>query len=187
MFTEQQRKTLLTIARSSIDEALGGPPVELPREAWLDVNAATFVTIFRQGQLHGCIGNIDPVRSLGEDIKRNAVAAALHDPRATPIDRLQLAELRVEISRLSPLIPIEFDDERDALSKIRVGQDGIVIDYRGRRATFLPQVWRSFDSAASFIRELKRKAGLAADFWHPDLKLYRYSSEKWMEPDRGAN
>jgi AmmeMemoRadiSam system protein A len=187
MHTEAQGQTLLDIARASIDEALGGPPVALPPDAWLRAPAATFVTVFRQGRLHGCIGNIEPVRSLGEDVRRNAVAAALHDPRATPLSRAELGELRVEVSKLSPLTPIPFEDEEDALSKIRVGEDGIVLAFHGRRATFLPQVWKSFDTARDFLRELKRKAGFAGDFWHPDIELYRYSSEKWVEPDPMAN
>ena len=53
--------------------------------------------------------------------------------------------------------------------------------YGRRRATFLPQVWDSLPEAADFLSELKQKAGLPADFWHPDLQLRRYGVEKFCE------
>jgi AMMECR1 domain-containing protein len=39
----------------------------------------------------------------------------------------------------------------------------------------LPQVWSSLPDACDFLRALKRKAGLPAHYWGPDLRLERYT------------
>ena len=58
--------------------------------------------------------------------------------------------------------------------------DGVVLEWRGRNATFLPQVWEQLPDRARFIAALKRKAGLAPDFWAPDVKLARYRVRKFV-------
>lgn len=179
--TEEQGRTLVTLARDAIAAALGGPPVPDPEGEWLRRHGATFVTLTRDGELHGCIGSLEARQSILADVKHNAVAAALYDPRARVFSLEQVDELRIEVSVLSPLEPIAFDDEVDALSKLRPHVDGVVIAHEGRRATFLPQVWQSLPSPVEFMAHLKRKAGLASSFWAPTLKLYRYSLEKFTD------
>ena len=61
--------------------------------------------------------------------------------------------------------------------------DGVVLAWKEKRGTFLPQVWEAIPQPEAFLSELKCKAGLAADFWADDLKLYRYTVEKWSEPN----
>jgi AMMECR1 domain-containing protein len=45
------------------------------------------------------------------------------------------------------------------------------------RATFLPKVWEHVAGPRDFLRRLKEKAGLAADFWAPDVEVWRYETE----------
>ncbi len=179
--TEEQGRTLVTVARDAIAAALGKPPAPDPEGEWLRRHGATFVTLTRDGELHGCIGSLEARQSILADVKHNAVAAALYDPRARVFSLEHVDELRIEVSILSPLEPITFDDEVDALSKLRPHVDGVVIAHGGRRATFLPQVWRSLPSPAEFMAHLKRKAGLSPSFWAPTVKLYRYSLEKFTD------
>jgi AmmeMemoRadiSam system protein A len=179
--SEAKGKTLVNVARAAITRALGGPDAADPAGDWLAETAATFVTLTRHGQLHGCIGSIEARRSLIEDVKQNAVAAALRDPRATYLTLESVVELRVEISLLSPLEPIAFASEDEALAALRPHVDGVVLLHGGRRATFLPQVWESLSTCAEFLAHLKQKAGLPAHFWSPDVQLFRYSLEKWEE------
>ncbi len=61
------------------------------------------------------------------------------------------------------------------------GLDGVVFEYGQHSSTFLPQVWESFTDPADFLGQLKRKAGLPPDFWDGDMKLMRYTVEKWRE------
>jgi AmmeMemoRadiSam system protein A len=176
---------VLGIARRNIERALGANGRErLPTAPWLDAPGCSFVTLRQAGELRGCIGSLEAHRPLGEDIAANAVAAALRDPRFPAVRASELASLEVEVSLLTPAEPLAFADEDDALGMLRPGIDGVVIEYGGSRATFLPQVWESLPEVSRFLRELKRKAGLPADFWHPDLRLSRYGVEKHCEGSR---
>jgi AmmeMemoRadiSam system protein A len=192
VLSEKNGQRLVKLARDTIALELGleaaearAPSGARPAEPWLSEPAATFVTIHRCGELHGCVGSIEPRRPLFEDVRHNARAAALHDPRALPICAGDLDDLSIEVSLLGALEPIQFTSERDALTKLRPHEDGVVFACGGRRATFLPQVWKSLPSPAEFMTRLKLKAGFPADFWSPDVKLWRYALQKWSEEDAG--
>jgi AmmeMemoRadiSam system protein A len=176
---EQRRRTLLAIAQ----EAIGGvaeplTPGEWPHD-WLRRQAATFVTLRMQGELRGCIGTIDARRPLGDDVANNAHAAAYRDPRFPPLAREDRARILIEVSVLSPRVRVDAASEEEAAERLRPGVDGVVVEYRDMRATFLPQVWDNIPEAFEFLRELKRKAGLPEGFWHPELRISRYSVEKY--------
>jgi AMMECR1 domain-containing protein len=69
--------------------------------------------------------------------------------------------------------------EADAIAQLRPGVDGVYLEYGHARSTFLPQVWESLPDALDFLGELRRKAGLPGRFWHPDIRLSRYTVEKF--------
>ena len=173
---------LLALARNAIEHALDLPVTgNASPHDWLRQPGASFVTLTQSGCLRGCIGSLAAHRPLADDVQHNAVAAALHDPR---FERLAAAELRlttVEVSVLSPAEALEFSDEADALARLRPGRDGIVLEYGSRRSTFLPQVWEQLPDPRDFLAQLKRKAGLGSDFWHPALRLQRYTVAKFKE------
>jgi AmmeMemoRadiSam system protein B/AmmeMemoRadiSam system protein A len=172
---------LLPIARAAIASALG-LGAQAPEDArCLQDPGACFVTLTQRGQLRGCIGSLEARRSLLADVKANAVAAAMQDPRFAPLTQGELAMTRVEVSVLSPLQEMHFASEADALAQLRPGIDGLVFSFGRHRSTFLPQVWEQLPGAAEFMAQLKRKAGLAADFWDPGVRLQRYSVAKWQE------
>jgi hypothetical protein len=131
--------------------------------------------------LRGCIGSLEAHRPLCEDIAGNAVAAALYDRRFLPVTHIELDSIDVEVSILTASEPLLCADEDDAMAKLRPGIDGVILEYGRQRATFLPQVWDSLPEAPFFLRELKRKAGLPADFWHPEVRVRRYGVEKHCE------
>ena len=176
--------TLLAHARRAIAEALG---VELPASPLPDLAAlaqpgATFVTLHdRDGELRGCIGRLEAVRLLLDDVRANAVAAAFHDPRFPPLRAEEWPGLQVEVSLLERPEPIDVHTEAEALAALRPGEDGVIFEWQGHRATYLPQVWEQLPEARGFLASLKRKAGLAADFWAPDVKLSRYRVRKFEE------
>jgi len=181
MSNDEHGRALLRLARQAIAQHFGSPPPVEPQGPWFHELGATFVTITRFGELHGCIGSIEPVRALWKDVVYNAVAAAFRDPRSRPLLRDELDEIRIEVSRLSPLSPMVFQDEDDALAQMRPNEDGIVLVVAGRRATFLPQVWAKLPDRREFMEHLKLKAGLPPGFWSPAVELFRYSLEKWSE------
>lgn len=178
MIREQDGVALTQFARAAIAAALGGPSPEAPQFPGAEALASTFVTLRRGDQLHGCIGTIEPRRSLIDDVRSNAVSAALFDPRATPLGSEDVDALKIEVSLLGPLERVPVASEREALAAIRPG-DGLVLRAPGRRGTFLPQVWESIPEPVEFLAALKQKAGIRG--WSADVELYRYNVTKFCD------
>jgi AmmeMemoRadiSam system protein A len=173
--------TLLPIARAAISVALGRPLAAAENADWLQQSGATFVTLMRHGQLRGCIGTLKARRSLLADVKSNSVTAALHDPRFSPLTLTELADTLIEVSVLLAMQAMHFDSEADALAQLHPCEDGVVFEFERYRSTFLPQVWEQLPTALEFMAQLKRKAGLPADFWDAGVRLQRYGVSKWKE------
>ena len=179
-------RILPIIARDAISDAVNAPratDVFDETAPWLTEPGASFVTLMQDGELRGCIGTVQAHRSLLADIRRNAVSAAIHDPRFLPLTRDELTVVRIEVSLLSTPQPFDYSDEKDVLAQIRPGIDGIVFEYGRYRSTFLPQVWESLAQPQQFLAALKLKAGLPGDFWAEDVKLSSYTVSKWRETD----
>ncbi len=181
MLSSEHKKLLRQIARRSIEHGLqsGQPLAVNPAEydAALAANRATFVTLNKHGQLRGCIGALEPVRPLIEDVAYNAYAAAFKDTRFSPLQADELPELDIHISVLGKPEPMQFDSEQDLLEQLRPGVDGLILEERGRRATFLPSVWESLNNPQAFLQHLKMKAGLPADYWSNSIRVQRYQVE----------
>lgn len=181
-FGEAHGRTLLDIARNSIEAALGVAKLKLlPDEPWLKPARATFGTLTQNGRLRGCIGSLEAHRPLGEDVSHNARAAALSDPRFPPLTRAELAGTRIEVSLLSTPKLLAFADHADLIAQLRPGEDGLILEYGEARGTFLPQVWESLPDAEQFVAELKRKAGLAPELSTARCRIQRYRVLKWKE------
>ena len=185
-FAEQHRRTLLEIARNSIEAALGVSKLKLlPDESWLKSARASFVTLTQDGRLRGCIGSLEAHRPLGEDVRHNARAAALSDPRFPPLTREELAGTRIEVSLLSTPKLLAFADHADLIAQLRPGEDGLVLECGDACGTFLPQVWESLSDPERFVAELKRKAGLSPDVSTAKCRIQRYRVLKWKEKTLG--
>ncbi len=172
---------LLRLAHNAIGESFGMAPQPVAERPEWRQPGASFVTLTRHGELRGCIGSLEAWRPLAEDVAANARAAAFRDPRFAPLTAGELAGIRVEVSLLTPAQPLPWRDEAEALAQLRPGIDGVILIAGRHRATFLPQVWEQLPDPANFLAHLKRKAGLAADYWGSDLRLERYTVEKWRE------
>ncbi|MDH5534375.1 MAG: AmmeMemoRadiSam system protein A [Betaproteobacteria bacterium] len=177
---------LLPIARAAIAAELGRDSGAATDAAWLRESGACFITLMQQDRLRGCIGTLRAHRALVEDVRQNAIAAAFRDPRFTPLTAIELEAISVEVSVLSPMAPLAFMSERDALDQLRPGVDGLAFEYGRHASTFLPQVWEMFADPAEFMAHLKYKAGLPPDFWDGEVRLYRYSVTKWRDTDNGG-
>jgi hypothetical protein len=189
--TTEAREFLLRFARRAIHRGLptgdpgspefgGCPPEALG-------SGASFVTLTNAaGELRGCRGSLDARRPLAADVWHNAAASAFADPRFAPVTAAELIRLRVEISVLGPLEPIAAASETE-LGRLLVPHcDGVVIEWRSHRATFLPQVWEVLPDAMQFMAQLKMKAGLPANFWAKDLVVQRYRVEKIRDATRSG-
>jgi AmmeMemoRadiSam system protein A len=174
---------LLRTARAALERAFArASAAPADRHAGLDEHGATFVTLTQNGELRGCIGTLEAHRPLRRDVEENALAAAFRDPRFTPLATAEFEITRIEVSLLSAPAPLPIADEPDLLHRLRPGVDGVVLAWRGRRATFLPQVWESLAEPREFVAALKHKAGLGVGFWADDIRISRYTVDKFKEP-----
>jgi hypothetical protein len=182
----EKGSTLLKLARAGIAGALGQARAFDVQAAWLQAPGASFVTLTRQGELRGCIGTLEAHRPLEVDVRENAVAAAFRDPRFAPLTLVEFEDIRVEVSLLSPAEALTVSSEAEALTALRPHVDGVVFEYGHYRSTFLPQVWEQLPDPAEFLAQLKRKAGLAMNFWADGVCLSRYTVTKWKEMESRA-
>lgn len=173
--------TLLSLARGSIETNLLGKPEPTTAASWLSQSGATFVTLTKEGNLRGCIGSLEAARALAEDVVQNALGAAFRDPRFPAMTAAEWSQCRVEVSLLSTPKPVRFADEANLLEQIEAGEDGLIVEGEGRRATFLPQVWEDIGDKRVFLSQLLRKAGLPADTRLTRCKISRYRVAKWKE------
>ena len=175
---------LISRARNAMAAALRLPLRSEPDHPLLRRHGATFVSLHHQGVLRGCVGRLEATRPLEDDVRSNAVAAAFQDPRFAPVQRAEYASLEVEVSVLEAPQPIIVRSEAEALAAARPGVDGIVLQWREQRATFLPQVWEQLPDPQVFFAALKRKAGLAPGFWAQDVQVSRYRVRRFEESNR---
>jgi AmmeMemoRadiSam system protein B/AmmeMemoRadiSam system protein A len=178
----ERGSVLLAHAREAIARVLRVPAAAAPDAHFLSQPGATFVTLKTDGALRGCIGSLAARRPLRDDVRGNAQAAAFQDPRFAPLMRADYARLTVEVSLLAPSAPLIVADEAELHATLRPGIDGLTLAYRQQCATFLPQVWGTLGSPSEFVAGLKRKLGLATGFWSDELRISRYTVDKWAEP-----
>jgi uncharacterized protein len=180
--TPELRQVLLQVARAAVAHG-----VEHGRELAVGVEdyptplrqlRASFVTLRgADAQLRGCIGSCWPQRPLVADVAYNAHAAAFLDPRFAPVTAVELPGIRIHISLLTVPERMVFSSEADLLAQVRPGIDGLILESSGRRGTFLPAVWEALPDAASFVRQLKLKAGLPPTHWSNHLVVHRYTAD----------
>ncbi|RMG32974.1 MAG: AmmeMemoRadiSam system protein A [Planctomycetota bacterium] len=184
-FSAEERRELLGVARASIENGLrtGMPLVVDPRRfsALLQSPGASFVTLRIGGRLRGCIGSVEAVRPLVHDVAVNAFNAAFRDPRFPPLTPDEYPLLDVHISVLSPVEPLPVRSEQELLQVIRPGIDGLILQYGPHRGLLLPAVWEELPDPQTFVRHVKLKAGLPADFWAPGIQAFRFTTESFGE------
>jgi len=177
--TEDDKKVLLNIARLSIQHGLDHqyPGNISPKDysSALQQTAACFVTLHLNGELRGCIGSLIAHQALINDVYEHAHGAAFTDPRFSALTVEEFPRLHIEISILSSMQAINFENEEDLLKQLKPGVDGLTIENTLHRATFLPQVWKTLPEPINFLHQLKLKAGLNGSHNLLDIKANRYS------------
>lgn len=161
------------------DQAGDAPEISKELKEKLSLERATFVTLHKHGKLRGCIGSVEPRRSLEEDVRENVLSAAFHDPRFSPVRTEELKHLSLEISILTPMEPISFSNAKELFSQITPGVHGVMIETGFSRALFLPQVWKQIPGHTAFFRELKRKARIVDNLPLTSLKVFLFQVESY--------
>lgn len=181
---ETQKQALLQVAKASIEHGFEtGHPLRGVRseDPVLNAPGAAFVTLNRHGQLRGCIGSLQAYRPLIEDVGENAFNAAFQDPRFPPLTPAETEGLTVEVSVLTPPVPMEgCETPQGLLAQLKPFEAGLIIDDGVHRATFLPSVWEQLPDKVQFVQHLMAKAGMTA--WSPNMRCWRYHTLKFEAP-----
>ena len=147
----------------------------------------SFVTLRRNGELRGCIGDLEGRRPLVVGVAEHAFAAAFRDPRFPPLGPDERGDLTLEISVLSPLDLLDVASEEELLDAVRPGTDGLVLRDGALGGTFLPAVWEGLPEPGRFLAELRRKAGMPQGHGSPTLEVWRYTTAaSFTREPRGA-
>jgi len=182
---EATQKFLLKLARQTLEHYFSTGKVlkaDMSDKELLE-KRGTFVTLHtRDGQLRGCIGHIEPVREIYKDVIENALAAAFEDTRFAPLEKLEMENIKIEISVLTQPQRLIYTSTDDLLNKLQPLRDGVIIRKGRYGATYLPQVWEDLGDKAEFLSSLCLKAGLQANEWRTgQLEVLTYQAEVFYE------
>lgn len=178
---EQAR--LLGLARAAVAVAAGALPgatldEALAAEPLPDRRAGAFVTLTENGELRGCMGNLDAENPAWASVVEAARWAARGDPRFLGVEPGELAAMDIDVSILGPIARL------DDPSAFRPGTDGIVVRRGGRRGLLLPEVADSVGlGPTDMLVACCRKAGLPGDAWRdPGTELWVFRTQRFGGP-----
>lgn len=181
----EEGKFLVNLARNAVNEYLATrkivrAPASTPEK--LFERCGVFVTINRlengEKKLRGCIGYPYPTNPLVEAVIDSAVNAATRDPRFYPLSLNELDNVVFEVSVLTPPETLEVGNPKDYLAKIKVGEDGLIVEKGGCKGLLLPQVpveWEWCEE--EYLCQCCIKAGLPPDSWlTKSAKIYKFQA-----------
>ena len=185
---ETMEETIISLAKAAIFVVLNQPEdfnLTQVRNNFpaLNEQGAVFVTLrtLPDYELRGCIGSLTAYRPLYKDIISNAQAAALKDPRFSPLTKEELNSINIEVSILSSPKPLLYKNRDDLKAKINPLIDGVTLRQGMNRATYLPSVWEELTKFDDFFSSLCQKAGLKKDCLNAHPQLFTYQAIKYKE------
>jgi len=133
-------------------------------------NAGAFVTLKDNGNLRGCIGYLSSPEMLIDTVREATIQAATADPRFNPVTEEELSKINIEVSILSPAVPL------NDYTEIKIGEHGLLLDDPNNRAVLLPQVATENNfTIQQFLTALCEKAGIYPYTWEQqqlNLKVF---------------
>jgi len=183
--TQNEGEYLVTLARNAVEEylktrkTLAAPKNVSPK---LLENCGVFVTLnsiaHGRKELRGCIGFPYPTAPLAQAVIESAINSATQDPRFSPVNFKELDSIAFEVSVLTPPELIDVKKPTDYPSKIKVGQDGLIVERGYWKGLLLPQVPVEWNwDEEEFLCQCCIKAGLPPDNWLlKDTKIYRFQA-----------
>ncbi len=182
MLTEEQKKKLLKLARSSIGSYFSKKDIDLDEYSEFNREQGVFVTLHKEEKLRGCIGFPYPTKSLRDAVFEAARAAAFKDPRFPALEEKELKEIDIEISVLTPLEELPCNEDK-CIAKIEIGKDGLILRSPLTSGLLLPQVFTEHKSTPLQALEMTcQKAGLPDHAWKDSsVKVFRFQADIFRE------
>jgi AmmeMemoRadiSam system protein A len=179
MIGQADQQRLLTLARRALEARVRRePPPPSEVEGVLGKPCGAFVTIHCHGELRGCLGRIEAQTPLAETVLHLAASVADSDPRFEPVALLELSEIAIEISVLTP------EHEVRSITEIELGRHGVIIEQGHRRGLLLPQVAGEYGwDRETFVSHTCRKAALAPDAWRQGARMFVFEAQVFGEAE----
>ena len=144
---QQEGEFLVHLARDTVKLYLENgktiqPPKDTPKKLYAQCGVFVTISIPRGGEkeLRGCIGYPYPTSPLVEAVIDSAINASSEDPRFDPMSPQELGHVAFEVSVLTPPELVKTDDPKEYVGKIKVGEDGLIIERGYQKGLLLPQV-----------------------------------------------
>lgn len=186
--SEKDGQILVKTARMVVADYLkNGSKTELGKKFQKDFsfNSGVFVTLNNSLGLRGCIGYPLPDKKLFNALEEAAISAATEDPRFPPVKFEELDSITFEVTVLTPPTKIEVSDSQEYLSKIKIGQDGLIVKYGYNSGLLLPQVPVEYGwNEKEFLEYTCEKAGLPKEYWQKkDVEILKFEGIVFKEKD----
>jgi len=186
--SEKDGQILVKTARMIVTEYLkDGSKIKLGKEFQenFSFKSGIFVTLNTSLGLRGCIGYPLPNKKLFNALEEAAISAATEDPRFPPVKFEELDSITFEVTILTPPTKIEVSDPQEYLSKIKVGQDGLIVTYGYNSGLLLPQVPIEYGwTQREFLEHTCEKAELPKDYWKkPEIEIQKFEGIVFKEKD----
>jgi uncharacterized protein (TIGR00296 family) len=184
----KDNQILVKTARMVVTDYLkNGSKTELGKKFQEDFsfNSGVFVTLNNPLGLRGCIGYPLPDKKLFNALEEAAISAATEDPRFPPVKFEELDSITFEVTVLTPPTKIEVSDSQEYLSKIKIGQDGLIVKYGYNSGLLLPQVPVEYGwNEKEFLEYTCEKAGLPKEYWQKeDVEILKFEGIVFKEKD----
>lgn len=184
-FFEEKKRIIIELAKRSIKSKIEKGDVEEINIDSLNLDEkvknelkqkhGVFVTIRKKRKLRGCIGTLAE-DEIWKQVQKYAVFSSFNDPRFEPLEASELPEISIEVSIIK-----QVEDVKD-ISEIKIGEDGIIIDMKGKGGVLLPDVAIEYgvSSPEEFLNLLCKKIGVHPGSWK-NAKIKKFKVEKISE------
>ncbi len=174
---------LLDIARESITEVLEAQTTINKKQLLkdypiLDKPLSSFVSLYLNNELRGLSGSIFTQESLLEGIIHHAKTAAFQDERFEPLSTSEYLQISLELSLLTPLRELIYENSDDIKKNVKPKEDGLVISLGKKQAAFLPQVWTKLSSFDEFFSQLLNESGINNLNEHPQVFTFQVEKHR---------
>jgi uncharacterized protein (TIGR00296 family) len=186
--SEKDGQILVKTARMVVTDYLkNGSKTELGNQFQEDFsfNSGVFVTLNNPLGLRGCIGYPLPDKKLFNALEEAAISAATADPRFPPVKFEELDSITFEVTVLTPPTKIEVSNSQEYLSKIKIGQDGLIVKSGYNSGLLLPQVPVEYGwNEKEFLEYTCEKAGLPKEYWQKkEVEILKFEGIVFKEKD----
>jgi uncharacterized protein (TIGR00296 family) len=187
MLNSYYGEKLVKLARASVENFFKNKKFILQKISDKELKEKTgiFVTIqtFPEKDLRGCIGMISGPYELWEGVQRVAVSSAFEDSRFPPLQKDELEEITFEVSILTKPELIKAKNPKEYFEKIKIGEDGLIIQNGPYSGLLLPQVATEFNwDVKEFLDNLCFKACLTPDYiFDKNTKLWKFQTQIFSE------